>query len=136
MAKGINKVILIGNLGTEPKTNATDKGTKITSFSLATSDKWTDKNTGEVKEHTEWHNITCFNRLAEIAAQYLTKGSKVYIEGKLKTEKYLKDEIEFYSTKIIANELQMLDGKKENSVSNTSRADVSVNDFPDDDIPF
>lgn len=107
----LNKVQLIGNLGTDPETRYTGSGAAVTSIRIATTEKWTDKNTGEKQEHTEWHSITLWNRLAEIAGEYLTKGSKVYVEGKLRTEKYTdKDGVERWTTKIVATQLIMLGG--------------------------
>lgn len=114
MARGINKVILIGNLGTDPEVRYAPSGGAIANLTVATSESWTDKQTNEKKEQTEWHRVVIYQRLAEIAGEYLRKGSKVYIEGKLKTRKWQdKDGIERYTTEIIANELQMLDGKQE-----------------------
>lgn len=110
MARGINKVILIGNLGADPEVRSTASGTQITSIRLATSDSWTDKQ-GQRQERTEWHRVVFFNRLAEIASQYLRKGSKVYIEGSLRTQQWEKNGEKRYSTEIHANEMQMLDGR-------------------------
>ena len=110
---GINKVILVGNLGNDPEVKSTQSGTQITNISLATSESWKDKNTGQKEERTEWHRVVFFNRLAEIAGQYLKKGSKVYIEGQLRTRKYEKDGIERYITEIVAKEMQMLDSRSE-----------------------
>ena len=110
--KGVNRVTLIGTLGRDPETKTFQNGGSLTQFSIATSESWTDKNTGERKEHTEWHRIVASNRLGEIAQQYLKKGSKVYIEGKLKTRQWTdQDGQERYTTEISANELQMLDSK-------------------------
>ena len=110
--RGVNKVILVGTLGRDPETKTFPNGGSLTQFSIATSESWTDKNTGERKEHTEWHRIVASNRLGEIAQQYLKKGSKVYIAGKLKTRQWT-DQTgqERYTTEISANELQMLDSK-------------------------
>jgi single-strand DNA-binding protein len=109
MARGINKVILVGNLGQDPETRAMPSGKAVTNVRLATSDSWRDKNTGEQKEQTEWHTVVFFDRLAEIAAEYLRKGSQVYIEGKLRTRKWQdKSGNDRYSTEIVANEMQML----------------------------
>ena len=110
--RGVNKVILVGTLGRDPETKTFPNGGSLTQFSIATSESWTDKNTGERKEHTEWHRIVASNRLGEIAQQYLKKGSKVYIEGKLKTRQWTdQNGQERYTTEISANELQMLDSK-------------------------
>jgi single-strand DNA-binding protein len=111
MARGINKVIIVGNLGADPETRYTGSGTAITSLRIATSEQWTDKQSGERQERTEWHRVKLFGKLAEIAGEYLKKGRQVYIEGSLRTDKYTdKDGIERYSTDIIANEMQMLGG--------------------------
>ena len=109
--RGINKVILIGNLGRDPETRYSQGGTAVTNFSLATSDSWRDRQTGEQQERTEWHNIVCFNRLAEIAGEYLKKGSKVYIEGSLRTSSWEQDGQKRYRTEIMARDLQMLDSR-------------------------
>ena len=112
MARGINKVILIGNLGQDPETRTTPGGTTVTNLRIATSESWRDKQSGEMKEQTEWHTVVCWNRLGEIAAEYLRKGSQVYIEGSLRTRKWQdKQGNERYSTEIIGNEMQMLGGR-------------------------
>ena len=112
MARGINKVILVGNLGKDPETRYMPSGKAVTNFSIATSESWKDKQTGEQKEQTEWHNIVMYDRLAEIAAEYLRKGSQVYVEGKLRTRKWQdKEGRDRYTTEIIANEMQMLDSR-------------------------
>jgi single-strand DNA-binding protein len=108
MARGINKVILVGNLGADPETRYTPSGTAITTIRVATSESWKDKQTGEQQERTEWHRVKFFSRLAEIAGEYLKKGSQVYIEGRLRTEEYEKDGIKRWSTDIVADEMQML----------------------------
>ncbi|GLQ47223.1 single-stranded DNA-binding protein [Dyella lipolytica] len=114
MARGINKVILVGNLGADPEVRYTGGGTAIASLSIATSEQWTDKQSGQKQERTEWHRVKLFGRLAEIAGEYLKKGRQVYIEGSLRTDKYTgKDGVERYSTDIIANDLQMLGGGAE-----------------------
>ena len=111
MSRGINKVIIVGNLGADPETRYTGNGTAITSIRIATSENWTDKQSGEKQERTEWHRVKLFGRLAEIAGEYLKKGRQVYIEGSLRTDKYTdKDGVERFSTDIIANEMQMLGG--------------------------
>lgn len=113
-SRGINKVIIIGNLGDKPEVRYTQNDVAVASFSVATSDIWNDKNTGEKKEATEWHGIVCYRGLAQVAGDYLQKGSKVYIEGRLKTRKWQgQDGQDRYTTEIIANELQMLDGRPE-----------------------
>jgi single-strand DNA-binding protein len=114
MARGINKVIIVGNLGADPETRYTGSGTAITSIRIATSENWTDKQSGEKQERTEWHRVKLFGRLAEIAGEYLKKGRQVYIEGSLRTDKYTdKDGVERFSTDIIAAEMQMLGGGSE-----------------------
>lgn len=111
MARGINKVILVGNLGADPEVKYTAGGTAIGTLSIATSESWKDKQTGEQQERTEWHRVKLFGRLAEIAGEYLKKGRQVYIEGSLRTDKYTdKEGVQRYSTDIIGNEMQMLGG--------------------------
>ena len=111
MARGINKVILVGNLGADPEVRYTAGGTAIASLSVATSEQWTDKQSGQKQERTEWHRVKLFGRLAEIAGEYLKKGRQVYVEGSLRTDKYTdKQGVERYSTDIVASELQMLGG--------------------------
>ena len=150
MARGINKVILVGNLGADPETRYMPSGGAVTNLSLATSETWKDKQTGEQKERTEWHKVAMFSRLAEIAAEYLRKGSKVYIEGKLRTRKWQdRDGNDRYTTDIIADQMQMLGGRggapaagdpgpgnaaaRQNEVAGPGRG--AADDF-DDDIPF
>lgn len=113
MARGINKVILIGNLGKDPEVRYMPSGSAVTSITVATSESWKDKQSGEKQERTEWHNVVFFNRLAEIAGEYLKKGSKVYIEGSLRTRKWQDKNTgqDRYTTEIVANEMQMLDSK-------------------------
>lgn len=109
--RGVNKVIIIGNLGADPETRQFSNGGSVTNISVATSEQWTDKQTGEKREATEWHRVTLFNRLGEIAAQYLRKGSKVYIEGSLRTRKWQdQNGQDRYTTEIRADQMQMLDG--------------------------
>ncbi len=111
-SRGVNKVILIGNLGADPEVRYTQNGTAAANLRLATSEEWKDKQTDEKQERTEWHRITMFGRLGEIAGEYLKKGSKVYIEGKLQTRKWqAQDGSDRYSTEVIANEMQMLDSR-------------------------
>jgi single-strand DNA-binding protein len=152
MARGVNKVILVGNCGKDPETRYMPSGGAVTNISIATSESWKDKQSGETKERTEWHNVVFFNRLGEIAGEYLKKGSQVYIEGSLRTEKYTgKDGIEKYTTKIVASEMQMLGGKsggdsyapaqsQNKPASNQSYDDHQsapmVEEGFDDDIPF
>jgi single-strand DNA-binding protein len=112
MARGINKVILIGNLGQDPEVRYMPQGGAVANLTVATSESWNDKATNERKEQTEWHRVVIYNRLAEIAGEYLRKGSKIYVEGKLKTRKWQdKEGVERYTTEVVANELQMLDGR-------------------------
>lgn len=153
MARGINKVILVGNLGNDPETRYLPSGGAVTNISLATTRAWKDKNTGQQQESTEWHRVVFFNRLAEIAGEYLKKGSTVYIEGSLRTNKWQdKDGNDRYTTEIIAAEMQMLGGKggsgdaspsynqAPQNASNKSQAQVTqidnVSDYEEDDIPF
>jgi single-strand DNA-binding protein len=110
MARGINKVILVGNLGADPETRYTAGGAAITNLRLATSESWRDKQSGEMQDRTEWHRVVLFGKLAEIAGEYLKKGRQVYIEGSLRTSEYEKDGVKRYSTDIVANEMQMLGG--------------------------
>lgn len=156
MARGINKVILVGNLGNDPDVRNTTSGNCVTTISVATTEKWKDKQ-GQAQERTEWHRVKFFGSLAEIAGEYLKKGRQVYIEGSLRTDKYTgKDGVERYSTDVIANVMQMLGGNPDGSARNSGsrggngerpepRTPVS-NDaasdtdsgmmFAEDDIPF
>jgi single-strand DNA-binding protein len=146
MTRGINKVILVGNLGADPETRYTTSGSAITSIRIATSESWKDKQTGEQQERTEWHRVKFFGRLAEIAGEYLKKGRQVYVEGSLRTDKYTdKDGVERYSTDIIANEMQMLGGAQEAAARpanarparpETQRDSGGSQAGEDDDIPF
>ncbi len=132
--KGINKCIILGFLGQDPKMQQMPSGGAVTSISVATSESWKDKNTGEQTSKTDWHRIVFFNKLAEIAGQYLKKGSKVYIEGSLRTRSWEKDGEKRYATEIVANEMQMLDSKGEggNAGGNSTQQTPEF----DDDIPF
>jgi len=138
MARGVNKVILVGNLGNDPEVRYANNGAAIANLSIATSESWKDRNTGEQQEKTEWHRVVMFNRLGEIAGEYLRKGSKVYIEGKLQTRKW-QDQSgqDRYTTEIVANEMQMLDSRGDNVSQGGGgyQAAPPANDF-DDDIPF
>ena len=146
MARGINKVIVVGNLGADPDTRYMPSGGAVTNLSIATSESWKDKQTGEQKERTEWHKVAMFGRLAEIAAEYLRKGSQVYIEGKLRTRKWQDREgNDRYTTEIIADEMQMLGGRGGGGGSAPMRDDSGPSSAPppqsssddfDDDIPF
>ncbi|KAF0804188.1 single-stranded DNA-binding protein [Alcanivorax xiamenensis] len=114
MARGVNKVILIGNLGADPETRFMPSGGAVTNVRLATSETWKDRQTGQMQERTEWHRVVFFNKLGEIAGEYLKKGSKVYIEGSIRTRKWQgQDGQDRYTTEIVANEMQMLDGRGE-----------------------
>ncbi len=114
MARGINKVILVGNVGQDPEVKYMPSGGAVTNISVATSETWKDKNTGQPQERTEWHRVVFFNRLGEIAGEYLKKGSKVYVEGSLRTRKWqAQDGSDRYTTEIVASEMQMLDGRGE-----------------------
>jgi single-strand DNA-binding protein len=145
MAKGINKVILVGNLGQDPEVKYMPSGGAVCNVSLATTDSWKDKTSGERQERTEWHRVVFFHRLAEIAGEYLRKGSQVYVEGRLQTRKWQdKDGQERYTTEIIASEMQMLGGRSggfdQSSPSpsgpSQARREESPSDDFDDDIPF
>ena len=141
MSRGINKVIVVGNLGGDPEMRYMPNGNAVANISVATSESWKDKQTGAQKEKTEWHKIALFNRLAEIAGEYLRKGSQVYIEGKLQTRKWQdKEGNDRYTTEIIANEMQMLGGKGERQAKdeNTAPRPQEPEDFNDslDSLPF
>ena len=137
---GINKVILVGNLGQDPEVKYTAGGTAVTTLSIATSDSWKDKETGEDRERTEWHRVVLWRRLAEIAGEYLKKGSKVYIEGQLQTRKWEQEGQTRYTTEVIASEMQFLDskGSSNNSDQGVSRMEPEAADesIEDEDIPF
>ncbi|HEY9182763.1 MAG TPA: single-stranded DNA-binding protein [Gammaproteobacteria bacterium] len=158
MARGVNKVILVGNLGKDPETRYMPSGSAVTNLRLATTESWKDKQTGDQQERTEWHSVAMFGRLAEIAAEYLRKGSQVYIEGKLRTRKWQdKEGKDRYTTEIVADEMQMLgsrggasagagamagEGGGESRSGGASGGRAAVNDSGgppgdfDDDIPF
>ena len=143
MARGINKVILVGNLGRDPETRYLPSGGAVTNVSLATSRSWKDRDSGEQKEKTEWHRIVFFNRLGEIAGEYLKRGSKVYVEGELRTREWEKEGQKHFTTEIVANEMQMLDSKGGGSAYETSNSSsgatpnsLSSPEIIDDDIPF
>ena len=148
MARGVNKVIIVGNLGNDPDTKYMPSGSAVTNLSVATNESWKDKATGEQKDRTEWHRVAMFGRLAEISAEYLRKGSQVYIEGKLRTRKWQDQQgNDRYSTEIIADEMQMLGGRtgggapamggppQSGPPSQGSPGPSGGDDF-DDDIPF
>jgi len=136
----VNKVILVGHVGKNPEQRVFGSGESVTSFSLATSEKYKDKS-GEWKDQTEWHNISCFGKLSEIANKYVTKGTQVYIEGKIKTNKYTdKSGVEKYSTNIVVSSLQLLGSKEAKSppldhASISNHASLSLGDMPED-LPF
>lgn len=143
MARGVNKVIILGNLGQDPETKYTKSGKAVTNISIATSESWTDKNTNQKIEKTEWHRVIFFDKLAEIAGEYLRKGSKCYIEGKLQTRKWQDNSgIERYTTEIIANELQLLDYREDKPQQAPQQRQAQNQtpppqpDYFDDDIPF
>jgi single-strand DNA-binding protein len=112
---GVNKVIIVGRIGQTPEVKFMQSGDAVCNFSVATSENWTDKNTGEKKEKTEWHSVTVYRRLAEICGEYLEKGKQVYVEGKLQTRKWEKDGVERYKTEIIAETVQFLGGRSESA---------------------
>lgn len=132
----LNKVILIGRLGRDPEVRYMPNGEAVCNFSVATSEKYTDKN-GQRQEATEWHNVTMYRKLAEIAGQYLTKGSQVYLEGKIQSRKYQgKDGIERTAYEIIANEMKMLGGNAQAPAQNPQPAQAQAQDDISDDVPF
>jgi len=154
MARGVNKAILVGNLGADPETRYTAGGSAVTNLRLATTDSWRDKQSGEQQERTEWHRVVFFGRLAEIAAEYLRKGSQIYVEGRIQTRKWQgQDGQDRWTTEIVGNEMQMLgsrggasaspppdydgadSGSSGGSGGGGSRKAETVEDF-DDDIPF
>jgi len=154
MARGINKVILVGNLGQDPEVRYTPGGHAVANISVATSEVWKDKQSGEQQERTEWHRVVFFNRLGEIAGEFLRKGNKVYVEGSLRTRKWQdKNGQDKYTTEIIANEMQMLDTRNQAAMATESSAPAESagtgtynaskptsndmgGDVFDDDIPF
>lgn len=161
MARGINKVILVGNVGGDPEVRYMPNGNAVTTLSLATSESWKDKQTGEKQDRTEWHRVVCFNRLGEIAGEYVRKGSKIYVEGSLRTRKWQDQQgQDRYTTEIIASEMQMLDSKggsasapayddmqqpapdyqnapaQKPKATQTAQAEQNAFEELDDDIPF
>lgn len=155
MARGVNKVILIGNMGKDPDIRYMPSGAAAANCSIATSESWRDKNTGEMQEKTEWHNLVFFGRLAEIVGEYCKKGSKIYVEGRLQTRKWQdKNGNDRYTTEIVANEMQMLDsrgaggdyssggqssyggGQQQSAPTQQQPAPAMASDDFDDDIPF
>jgi single-strand DNA-binding protein len=155
MARGINKVILVGNLGADPEVRYTASGAAVANLRLATSDQWKDKQTGEQQERTEWHRVVMFGRLGEIAGEYLRKGRQVYIEGSIRTNKWQdRDGNDRYTTEIVARDMQMLGGggggsasfessqaqpqsqPRQNQPSQSAGADTGPAEDFDDEIPF
>jgi len=148
MSKGsINKVMLIGNLGADPESRFTDGGTAVCNIRIATSKSWTDKNSGDKQERTQWHRIVMWRQLAEIAGQYLKKGAKVYIEGELETREWEKDGVKQYTTEVVASEMQMLDSRGDRDAQPASQSGYSStptsaapsnpsNGGDEDDLPF
>ena len=141
---GVNKVIVVGRLGSDPDTRYMPSGSAVTNVSVATSESWKDKESGEKQEKTEWHRVVFFNRLAEIASEYLKKGSQIYVEGRLQTRKWEdKEGKERWTTEIVANQMQMLgerlssgsSSSNQSSSKNTNNNEFANDDF-DDDIPF
>lgn len=156
MARGINKVILVGNVGVDPDVRYMPNGNAVTTLSVATSEAWKDKQSGEKQERTEWHRVICFNRLGEIAGEYVRKGSKLYVEGSLRTRKWQDQQgVERYTTEIVAADIQMLDSKgtgafnetaptsqqqpsesQRKAPANNQAAPAPAFEDLDDDIPF
>ena len=145
MSKGVNKAIIIGHIGADPEVKFMPSGKAVCNISVATSEAWKDKQTGEKRERTEWHRVSLFARLAEVAGEYLTKGSQVYVEGRIQTRKWQgQDGQDRYTTEIIANDMQMLGGGQRSGGQThggtgdhapQSRGEVPADDF-DDDIPW
>lgn len=148
--KGVNKVILVGNCGNDPEMRYMPDGTAVATVSLATSETWKDKNTGQPQERTEWHRCTCFGKLAEIIGQYVHKGSKLYIEGKLRTRKWTDQQgVDRYTTEVAIEKMQMLDSRQDqpqqqanqqqapqNRPQQSQQAAPTFDDFDDESIPF
>jgi len=148
-SRGINKVILVGNVGGDPEVRYMPSGSAVVNLTLATSESWKDKNTGENVEKTEWHRVVFFNRLAEIVGEYVRKGSKLYVEGRLQTRSWDQDGVKRYATEVVANEMQMLDsrgaGQGPSDFGQTTSQPPPQNEAQqpppnfdnfDDDIPF
>ena len=154
-SRGVNKVILVGNVGNDPEVRYMPNGNAVANVSVATSDSWKDRNTGDQQERTEWHRVVFFNRLAEIVEQYVKKGTKLYLEGRLQTRSWEQDGAKRYSTEIVANEMQMLDSRgaggvnqefgdqpppaapsQDSEKASTQQPSSSNFDNFDDDIPF
>ncbi|MBI5551433.1 MAG: single-stranded DNA-binding protein [Desulfobacterales bacterium] len=143
---GVNKVILLGNLGQDPEIRYMADGTAVTNFSIATSETWKDKQTGEKKERTEWHRVVAWRQLGELCGKYLAKGRQVYIEGKLQTRSWEKDGVTRYTTEIVASEVQFVGGNRDesagrgrpagNQATDRGYPEPPIADMPQDDIPF
>ena len=149
--KGVNKAIIVGNVGKDPEVRYSGSGTCVTVLSVATSESWKDKQTGEQKEKTEWHRVKLFGRVAEIAGEYVRKGSQVYLEGSLRTEEYEKDGVKRYTTFVVADQIQLLGSRRDGDEPRQERARgpargaqsapqrapaQTASAFEDDDIPF
>ena len=148
MARGVNKAIVVGNVGQDPEVRYMPNGNAVANISVATSESWKDKNTGDQQERTEWHRVVFFNRLAEIVEQYVNKGSKLYVEGRLQTRSWEQDGVKRYTTEIVASEMQMLDSRSADSnqghtanqpsnqpVAQSAPPPANFDNF-DNDIPF
>ncbi len=140
---GINKVIVIGRLGSDPEVRYTPDGTAVANFSVATSDEWTDKATGDRKERTEWHRIVAWRKLGELCGEYLSKGRQVYVEGKLQTRSWEKDGVTRYTTEIVASDVQFLGSRDaadtyrpSESAASQGYEEPQLRDKQEDDIPF
>ena len=138
MQRGVNKVILLGNTGSDPEMTAMPSGDAIATIRIATSESWNDKATGEQKEKTEWHRVVFFKRLAEIVGEWVKRGDKIYVEGRLQTRSWEKDGVKRYSTEVVASEMQMLGSKKEKQTEDSTKISPAKLDSMDfnDDIPF
>lgn len=141
--RGVNKVILVATLGGDPETRYLPNGKAVTNFTVATNEEWKDKQTGQKQTKTEWHRIVTFDKLAEIAGQYLVKGASVYLEGKLQTREWEKDGVKRYTTEIVCDQMQMLGGKSEGQQQakpakqpKPQQSQQSTDDFEGSDIPF
>lgn len=142
-SRGVNKVILIGAVGKDPEQKSLPSGGMVVNFSLATSESWKDKNTGQQQESVEWHRLVAFGKLAEIISQYVKKGSKLYVEGSLKTRSWEQDGAKRYATEIVVSEMQLLDSKPQDSGQQTGHQtgqgrapQPPVSDFDDENLPF
>jgi single-strand DNA-binding protein len=138
MARGVNKVIIVGNVGADPEVRYMPSGGAVTTISIATSEQWTDKASGQKQERTEWHRVTLFNRLGEIANEYLKKGAQVYIEGSIRTDKYQDKNTgeDRYATQIIARDMQLIGGRTDDAPRNTQQTPAPAGAQYDDGIPY